>query len=310
MKKILITGGAGNIGSSLANHFALNNYKVYVFDNLITGSVDKLITHNNIEFIKGDVNIYNEIDSLMKKIRFNYVFHYAALVGVQRTVDNPLLVMKDIDGIRNILEISKNTKVEKIFYSSSSEVYGEPFEMPQNEHTTPLNARLPYAIVKNLGEAYFKAYNKEYQLPFSIFRFFNTYGPNQSNDFVISKFIDMALNNVDITIYGDGSQTRTFCYIDDNLEVTTQIFEKNLLENEVVNIGCDIEIKVLDLAELIIKLLNSKSKIVYLNSLKEGDMSRRQPDLKIMKSILNRQLTSLSEGILKVAKFKSKNNNI
>ena len=310
MKKILITGGAGNIGSSLANHFALNNYKVYVFDNLITGSVDKLITHNNIEFIKGDVNIYNEIDSLMKKIRFNYVFHYAALVGVQRTVDNPLLVMKEIDGIRNILEISKNTKVEKIFYSSSSEVYGEPFEMPQNEHTTPLNARLPYAIVKNLGEAYFKAYNKEYQLPFSIFRFFNTYGPNQSNDFVISKFIDMALNNVDITIYGDGSQTRTFCYIDDNLEVTTQIFEKNLLENEVVNIGCDIEIKVLDLAELIIKLLNSKSKIVYLNSLKEGDMSRRQPDLKIMKSILNRQLTSLSEGILKVAKFKSKNNNI
>ena len=310
MKKILITGGAGNIGSSLANHFALNNYKVYVFDNLITGSVDKLITHNNIEFIKGDVNIYNEIDSLMKKIRFNYVFHYAALVGVQRTVDNPLLVMKDIDGIRNILEISKNTKVVKIFYSSSSEVYGEPFEMPQNEHTTPLNARLPYAIVKHLGEAYFKAYNKEYQLPFSIFRFFNTYGPNQSNDFVISKFIDMALNNVDITIYGDGSQTRTFCYIDDNLELTTQIFEKNLLENEVVNIGCDIEIKVLDLAELIIKLLNSKSKIVYLNSLKEGDMSRRQPDLKIMKSILNRQLTSLSEGILKVAKFKSKNNNI
>lgn len=310
MKKILITGGAGNIGSSLANHLALNNYKVYVFDNLITGSVDKLITHNNIEFIKGDVNIYNEIDSLMKKIRFNYVFHYAALVGVQRTVDNPLLVMKDIDGIRNILEISKNTKVEKIFYSSSSEVYGEPFEMPQNEHTTPLNARLPYAIVKNLGEAYFKAYNKEYQLPFSIFRFFNTYGPNQSNDFVISKFIDMALNNVDITIYGDGSQTRTFCYIDDNLEVTTQIFEKNLLENEVVNIGCDIEIKILDLAELIIKLLNSKSKIVYLNSLKEGDMSRRQPDIKIMKSILNRQLTSLSEGILKVAKFKSKNNNI
>ena len=107
---------------------------------------------------------------------FDYVFHYAAVVGVHRTLQNPLAVLRDIDGIRNILELSKNTGVKRVFYSSSSEVYGEPVEIPQNESTTPLNSRLPYAIVKNLGEAYFKSYQQEFGLDYTIFRFFNKIG--------------------------------------------------------------------------------------------------------------------------------------
>lgn len=306
-KNILITGGAGNVGSSLAKKLAENSeYKIYVFDNLVTGSLLKIPNSSNVEFIKGDVNNFDEIYSLMNKISFDFVFHYAALVGVKRTIENPLLVLKDIEGIRNILDLSVKNRVKRIFYSSSSEVYGEPVESPQREETTPLNARLPYAIVKNVGEAYLKSYYKEYGLEFGIFRFFNTYGPNQSNDFVVSKFIDLALKNLDITIYGDGKQTRTFCYIDDNIDTIIKIMEEKLFLNSIVNIGSDNEISVLDLAKLTIKLLKSNSKIIYMDPLKEGDMTRRRPDISKMKSILNRNLVSLEHGIVSIANFRNK----
>src|SRR6185369_10068764 len=113
--------------------------------------------------------------------------------GVKRTLSNPVMVLNDINGIRNILNLSKNTGVKRVFYTSSSEVYGEPVEYPQNEHTTPLNSRLPYAIVKNVGEAFLRSFKKEYDLDFTIFRLFNTYGPKQSVDFVMTRFLSLAL---------------------------------------------------------------------------------------------------------------------
>jgi UDP-glucose 4-epimerase len=273
-----------------------------IFDNLLTGSLDKLPSKlkKNWKFIKGDVNNFRDISAVMTSNLFDYVFHYAAVVGVKRTTDNPKMVLDDIEGIKNVLDLSKNTGVKRIFFSSSSEVYGEPVEMPQNEETTPLNSKLPYAIVKNLGEAFLKSYNREYGLNFTIFRFFNTYGPNQSTDFVISRFISLAMKNEDITIYGDGSQTRTFCYIDDNLEVTNQILKHGYFINEVVNIGHDKEYTISELANKVIEITKSKSKIIYLPALKEGDMSRRQPDIRKMKEILKRDLLSLDHGISKV----------
>ena len=210
------------------------------------------------------------------------------------------MVLDDIEGIKNVLDLSKNTGVKRVFFSSSSEVYGEPVEMPQNEDTTPLNSKLPYAIVKNLGEAFLKSYQKEFGLNYTIFRFFNTYGPNQSTDFVIAKFISLALENKDITIYGDGNQTRTFCYVDDNLEVTSLILNNGYFKNEVVNIGNDVEYSIRDLAELIISITKSDSRIVHLPPLQEGDMTRRKPDISKMKNILNRDLLSLDEGVKKV----------
>ena len=176
MTNILITGGAGNVGSALANKLVQNeNNQVVVVDNLRTGSIQKLPNSNltNFKFIKADVNNFIEIEKIMKEIDFQYIFHYAALVGVQRTLDNPLDVLNDIEGFKNILELSKMSSVKKIFFSSSSEVYGEPVEFPQNEITTPLNAKLPYAIVKNVGEAYLKSYFKMFGLKYTIFRFFN-----------------------------------------------------------------------------------------------------------------------------------------
>ena len=300
MTKILITGGAGNVGGSLANTLVANaDYEVVVVDNLRTGSVSKLPSkeNQNFTFIKCDVNNFSEISAIMVAWKFDYVFHYAALVGVKRTLDNPIEVLDDIDGIKNILSLAKNTGVKRLFFSSSSEVYGEPVEFPQNEHTTPLNSRLPYAIVKNVGEAFFKSYQKEFNLDYTIFRFFNTYGPGQSTDFVVPRFISLALKNEDIQIYGDGSQTRTFCFIDDNIEATRLIFEKGYFINDVVNIGSNIEVNVLDLAKKVIKMTGSTSKIVHLPALEEGDMTRRQPDNSKMLDILKRPLKNLDEGI-------------
>jgi len=299
-RKILVTGGAGFIGSSLAERLARDpeNF-VVVVDNLLTGSHSKVpkSIHQNVKFIKADVNFFKDISAIFNAYKFDYVFHYAAVVGVKRTLAHPVMVLNDLKGINNILSLSKNTGVRRVFYTSSSEVYGEPVEFPQNEHTTPLNSRLPYAIVKNVGEAYLRSFKKEYDLDFTIFRLFNTYGPKQSTDFVITKFLSAALKDKDISIYGDGLQTRTFCFIEDHLDATTNAFYNNHVVNDVANIGTDKEMTILDLAKEIIRITNSRSNIIHTPALKEGDMTRRQPDIMKMMELLNRNFTPLEEGI-------------
>ena len=304
MSNILVTGGSGFVGSALAEKLANKpENQIIVVDNLLTGDVKKLesfIKKDNVRFVKCDVNNFDDISSIFYAYKFDFVFHYAALVGVKRTLDNPVLVLEDIAGIENILKLSKNTGVKRVIYSSSSEVYGEPVEIPQHEHTTPLNSRLPYAIVKNIGEAFLRSYYQEFGLEYTIFRFFNTYGPKQSKDFVISKFLRAALNNEDITIHGDGQQTRTFCFIDDNIDACLNAFYDNHYINDVVNIGSDKEFTILELAQEIISVTNSKSKVIHLSPLKEGDMKRRKPDNANMKKLLGRELLPLAEGLRKV----------
>lgn len=303
MNKILVTGGAGNVGSALIEKLILNtdNYIVIV-DDLSTGFLSKLPKEVNgrWEFIKADVNNYSDISSIMNSHKFDYVFHFAAVVGVIRTQENPIKVLNDIDGIRNVLNLSKNTSVKRVFFSSSSEVYGEPVVLPQHEHTTPLNSRVPYAVVKNVGESFCKSYYQEYKLNYTIFRFFNTYGPNQSTDFVVARFLAAALKNQDITIYGDGLQTRTFTYVDDTVDTCLNCFYHDKQVNDVINIGNDKLCTVLELAQVIIKMTKSKSKIIHLPPLKEGDMTRRQPDNSKMIEILGRPLVSLEDGISKM----------
>ena len=303
MSRILVTGGAGFIASELAIKLAADpTNEVVVVDNLLTGDLDKLplADHDNLHFIKCDVNRFEDISSVFYAYRFDYVFHYAAVVGVKRTTDNPVMVLRDIDGIRNVLDLSKNTGVKRVLFSSSSEVYGEPVEIPQNERTTPLNSKLPYAIVKNIGEAFLRSYQKEFGLHYTVFRFFNTYGTRQSRDFVVSKFIRAALHNEDITIYGDGMQTRTFCYIDDNIDACLNAFRSGAVINDVVNIGSDAEITILDLAKRIVAATGSTSRIVHLPPLEEGDMTRRMPDIGRMRQLLGRELLPLDKGLEKV----------
>mgnify|MGYP001141139117 CR=1 FL=1 len=300
MTRILITGGAGFVGSCIADKLIedKDNY-VVILDDLSTGSVEKLpkASKDNWRFVKADVNKYSEIAEVMLGSRFDYVFHYAALVGVKRTQDNPVKVLNDIDGIKNVLNLSKSTGVKRVFFSSSSEVYGEPVELPQHEETTPLNSRVPYAVVKNIGESFLRSYHKEYGLEYTIFRFFNTYGPKQSKDFVISKFISAALKNEDIVMYGSGDQTRTFCYVDDNVDTCLLAMKNDLIVNDVMNVGGESEVKIIDLAKLIIEMTGSSSKIVFAPALKEGDMVRRCPDISKMKTILKRDRLPLEKGI-------------
>ncbi|MEO9530978.1 MAG: NAD-dependent epimerase/dehydratase family protein [Crocinitomicaceae bacterium] len=302
MQNILITGGAGNVGSALVNGLLESKkYKVSVVDDLSTGNLDNLNLDNDLmSFYKVNVNENIDLQDIMLSQRFDYVFHYAAFVGVKKTQENPVKVLRDIDGIKNILRLSRNTNVKRVFFSSSSEVYGEPVSIPQNEETTPLNSRVPYAVVKNVGEAFCKSYFQEHGLKYTIFRFFNTFGPQQTTDFVMSKFISQAIKNEDITIFGDGLQSRTFCYIDDNIEATIKTLENDLFINDVVNLGGDKIITVLELARLIIKQTGSQSKIKFLPPLSDGDMTRRQPDNTKMLQILNRPLLNMEEGINKM----------
>ena len=304
LTKYLITGGAGNIGSALALELSKNrNNQIVIIDNFLTGSGAKIPKRDNVIFIKADVNNYKDIVPIFGRFNFDYVFHFAAVVGVKRTLENPMMVLEDIEGIKNILSLSKNSGVKRVFYSSSSEVYGEPFEIPQNEQTTPLNSRLPYAIVKNVGEAFFKSYYQEYGLEYTIFRFFNTYGPNQSEDFVVPKFLKAALKNEPIYIYGDGKQTRSFCFVDDNIETCIKALKDPNCHNEVINIGSDKEMTILELAQTIVKASNSKSKIINIPALEEGDMARRCPDTSKMKALLGKELISLEEGLQLLINF-------
>ena len=301
MGRILITGGAGFVASDVAEKLAADPAnEVVVVDNLLTGELSKV--PDGVTFIKCDVNRFEDISGVFYSHRFDHVFHYAAVVGVKRTTDHPVMVLRDIDGIRNVLDLSKNTGVKRVLFSSSSEVYGEPVEIPQNERTTPLNSKLPYAIVKNIGEAFLRSYYKEYGLPYTVFRFFNTYGPKPSRDFVVSKFIRAALAHEDITLFGDGLQTRTFCYIDDNTEACLNAFRRGEVINDVVNIGSDVEITIKELAEVIIDVTGSRSQIVHLAPLEEGDMTRRMPDISRMRELLGREPLPLRQGLEKILK--------
>jgi UDP-glucose 4-epimerase len=301
MVDVLITGGAGFIASSLADRLLrMGGFRVVIVDNLRTGRLENLPDHPDCTFIRCDVNEYRDIAPVMSACRFRYVFHYAALVGVERTLANPVEVLRDITGIENILRLSKNTGVRRVFYASSSEVYGEPVTLPQHEHTTPLNSRLPYAIVKNVGEAYCRSFQQEYGLDYTVFRFFNTYGPRQSPDFVMSRFLRAALRGDDITVYGDGSQSRTFCHIDDNLDACLATLRDEQYRNDVYNIGSAEVVSVRQLAETIIRLTGSSSRVVHLPPLKEGDMTKRQPDIGRMRELLGRELIPCEEGIRRV----------
>jgi UDP-glucose 4-epimerase len=310
--KVLITGGAGNIGGSLARHLSSKDeYDVLVVDNLQTGSMGKLPSDSpGFRFVRADVNRYGDVAPIFTSYQPDFVFHYAATVGVARTLQNPMQVLNDIDGLRNVLTLSKGIGVKRMFYASSSEVYGEPVELPQREETTPLNSRLPYAVVKNLGEIYFRTYQRDFGLPYTIFRFFNTYGPLQSEDFVISKFVSRALRNEDLTIYGDGKQTRTFCYVDDSIDFQTLCMEQGLFINDTVNVGSDVEIEIGDLAKLVRELINPKANIVQLPALPEGDMKRRRPDNSRMIQALGRELVPLADGIRMTAEFQRSRNSI
>lgn len=312
-KKVLITGGAGFIGSALARRMLQEGCEVVCLDDLSTGFEKNLEEHKNnpdFKFVQGDANDLEAVRAVFDQDKFNYVFHYAARVGVIRTIEHPLEVMRDIEGIKNVLKLSQERGVEKVMFSSSSEVYGEPVEIPEREDGH-LNPKLPYAVVKLAGETYLKSYGQEHGLKTCSLRFFNVYGPGQDSSaygFVAGIFIKQALAGKPITIFGDGTQTRDFVYIDDNIEATVQALLSDKTDGEVLNIGTGRPTTILDLAERVKEMVGKPSvEIKHTPPRASGEVRHRFPDVSKLKKLLGYHArTSLDEGLKKTIEWHSK----
>jgi len=297
----LITGGAGFIGSNLVSRIINEATKVIVIDNLITGSNENLKKFEKYKnFVFHSHDIQNHFDP---QENIDFVIHLASCASPVAYSNHPINTLKSGSiGTINALGIARKYG-SKFLLSSTSEVYGDPKVTPQPEsywgNVNPVGPRSMYDESKRFAEAATQAYISEYSLNAKIIRIFNTYGPSMKlNDGrVVTNFIVQALKNQDITIYGDGSQTRSFCYVDDT--VAGLLLALNYDKPEIFNIGNDNEITIKEFAEFIIEVTNSKSNLVYKN-LPQDDPLQRKPDLTKSSRILGYEaLVSLEEGILK-----------
>jgi len=306
--KFLVTGGAGFLGSHMCDLLLAKEVRVVCVDNLSNGklaNISHLKNNKNFKFYRGDVNDSKQITPIFQKERPDYVMHYAAIVGVKRTSENPLEVFKDIEGIKNIAELSRVHKVKKILFTSSSEVYGEPVRLPIAEDDT-FNSKWPYGLVKILGEQYFKAYYEKHGIPVTIVRFFNVYGPRQDfgdSGFVVSVFLKNALAGKPLEIYGDGNQTRDFVYVDDNVRLTLKAFLSDKVNCRPMNIGSGKSISILELAKLVKKIIPG-AKIVLKPPRRKGEIKYRTPDVSFMKKMLkNEPKIKPTDGIKQTLKY-------
>jgi dTDP-glucose 4,6-dehydratase len=286
---IVLTGGSGFIGSHLSQELLKNSEnKLIIVDNLLTGNLDNiqdLLDHENATFIQHDVQDHIEIDE-----KVDYVFHLASAASPVAYTENPVNTLKAGSlGTINTLGLARKHGAE-YFLASTSEVYGDPLVTPQNEeywgNVNPNGERSMYDEAKRFAEAATATYARSYDLKTKIIRIFNTYGPNmQLNDGrVVTNLIVQALNDEDLTIYGDGSQTRSFSYVSDTVAGIISMMESN--HYEVFNIGNPYEMTVKELAETILKLTNSKSEIIY-KPLPNDDPQQRRPDISKAKDKLN-----------------------
>ena len=256
-KRILVTGGAGFIGSHICEKLLQENANVIILDNFSTGSWRNISELGGLRVVEGDIN-KKKIFRKLENERFDIAFHYAAVVGVQRTEENPCLVLDDVQGIRNIGKLALRGKIGKVIFASSSEVYGNTEKMPMDEKDGVV-AWNPYSTIKLYGEHFFSSLWKHHKIPTVSLRFFNVYGPRQSGSaygFVVSRFIEQVRSGETLTIHGDGSQTRDFVYVDDNVRAALAAIDKVEAWGQVINVGSGRETSVAALAELIVGLMS------------------------------------------------------
>ena len=298
---IVITGGSGFVGSYLCEKLINDGHKIIVIDNLLTGStenINDLLNNENFSFIEQDVQDHIEI-----KDKVDYVLHFASAASPKAYTEHPVNTLKAGSvGTINTLGLAKKHSAEYLL-ASTSEVYGDPLISPQNEeywgNVNPNGERSMYDEAKRFAEAAVATYSRSYGLKTKIVRIFNTYGPRmQLNDGrVVTNFIVQALRNENITIYGDGTQTRSFSYVEDTVAGIISLM--NSTEYDVFNIGNPNEMTVGQLAEKIIKLTDSTSEIKYLE-LPNDDPKQRKPDITKAKTKLNWEpKVNLDEGLAK-----------
>ena len=286
--KVLVTGAAGFIGSNLTDFLLNKGFKVYGLDNFLTGNkenINHLANNPDFEFIESDVTKFINI-----KDKLDYVLHFASPASPIDYLNLPIQTLKaNAIGGHNALGIAKKNKA-KFLLASTSEVYGDPLVHPQNEtyygNVNPIGPRSIYDEAKRFIESMTIVYHKYHNLHVSIVRFFNTYSPRMriNDGRVLPNFIYQASNNLDVTINGDGNQTRSFCYIDDLILGIYSLLKISYAQP--INLGNDDEVTINEVAKILIKLTKSKSKIVYKN-LPDDDPIKRKPDLSLAKQKLN-----------------------
>ena len=309
MQSVLVTGGAGFIGSHLCDLLVEKEYKVICLDNLLTGSkknIEHLLGSPNFEFVEADIT--KPVNSLSSGI--DSIFHLASPaspIDYQNYPEETLLT--NSLGTLNILELTKNTSA-KVLIASTSEVYGDPLEHPQKEtylgNVNTFGPRSCYDEGKRYAEAATYVYLHKYNIDARIVRIFNTYGPRMQKDDgrVVSNFINESLTGETLNIDGDGSQTRSFCYVSDMVDGIFRAMFSEGTKSQIFNLGNPDEYMVKELAEKVIKLTESKSEIKYSGTFREDDPMRRQPDITKAKNVLSWEpKVNLEEGLEKTVDY-------
>lgn len=304
-KRILITGGAGFLGSHLADRLLADGHDVVCVDNYFTGSkanVEHLLGHRRFEIIRHDVTfpLYIEVDA---------IYNLACPASPVHYQHDPVQTTKtSVHGAINMLGLAKRLRC-RIFQSSTSEVYGDPVVHPQTEsywgNVNPIGSRSCYDEGKRCAETLFFDYHRQHRLEIKVARIFNTYGPRMhpNDGRVVSNFIVQALKGDPITLFGDGNQTRSFCYVDDMIEGFVRLMESEASLTGPVNLGNPNEMTIRQLAQLVIELSGSKSKLT-LNPLPSDDPKQRQPDIALAKQRLNWEpKVALREGLVRTIAY-------
>jgi dTDP-glucose 4,6-dehydratase len=303
--RVLITGAAGFLGSHLADRFLAEGHEVVGLDNFITGSPDNiahLAGHERFEFLRHNISTYTYVAGPL-----DGVLHFASPASPIDYLEHPIATLKvGALGTHNALGLAK-AKGARFFLASTSEVYGDPLVHPQPEsywgNVNPIGPRGVYDEAKRFAEAMTMAYHRAHDVDTRIVRIFNTYGPRMRphDGRVVSNFIVQALGGEPLTIYGDGSQTRSFCYVDDEVDGIYRLFMRG--DSEPTNIGNPNEFTVTQLAELVVELTGTKSPIVY-KPLPQDDPKVRQPDISRARNMLGWEpRVSLRDGVTRTIEY-------
>lgn len=314
MQSVLVAGGAGFIGSNLCKSLLDRGHKVICVDSLITGNKDNikgLLKNHGFTFSEQDVTSSNFNSAMQNQSsRLDFIFHLASPASPNKKspfsyINHPIeTLLSNSIGTYNLLELAKVCRA-RFLYSSSSEIYGDPSVSPQSEsyfgNVNPNGVRSVYDEGKRFGEAMTMAYVRKYSTDARIVRIFNTYGPNMlpEDGRVVSNFINQAISGMPITVYGDGSQTRSFCYVDDMIEGLINVMFSEQTRREVFNLGNPDERTILDLAKMIKVMTGSSSDIIF-EELPQDDPKSRNPDIGKAKRILGWQpRVPIEEGLKK-----------
>jgi nucleoside-diphosphate-sugar epimerase len=287
--KYLVTGGAGFIGANLVKKLLKQNNYVRVVDNFSTGkkeNIKEFLDNLNFEFIEGDISDLMTARKVVKTMDF--VLHQAAIPSVPRSIKNPLASNKsNIDATLNILVASRDEKVKKLVYASSSSIYGNSIELPKQE-SDPINPISPYALTKFVGERYCQLFSELYSLPTICLRYFNVFGPKQDPNSeysaVIPKFIKAVLRNEPPVIYGDGEQSRDFTFVDNVVEANILAVQSKI-SGEVINIACGEKTSLNNLLKYINQIIGKNIKPIYEKS-RTGDIKHSLADISKAKNLI------------------------